>query len=437
MAVLHDSTLPNGLQVIALENHSVPLVTVIVAVRTGAFTQEPGQEGVPHLFEHMLFKSYNEDRRSWGAAMSDLDIAGYNGLTGDEVVRYFITLPSENVEGGMRALAELVRDPDFSDDDLVQERRVVLDELNRDRSSPFGQLSEEVNERLWTTAWGRKDPGGNQQALAGVNVKQLKQIFKRYYVPNNSALIVSGDVTAERAFKLANERFGHWPRQPDPFAGSPLVKPPPLARSGGIIHEQTHEEDVLILIRWQGPSTLTDPASTYAADILSSILDEHGSTFQKHLVDSGLFASCGISYLTRANVGPITLIAHTSVDSFPHAMTALSAELQRLGTTAAFTDEELEDAQQSRLVGNVLELEHWAAVGQEIAEFWGSADLGYFLTYSDRLAGGEPRSDQDVRRPLHGSFADDHWRHVPTGSAQGLQPVVVGFLNPQTPAPTQ
>ena len=64
--VIHDTTLANGLQVISAENHSVPLVTLMVVVHTGAFTQEPTQVGVPHLFEHMLFKSYNSDGRKWG-----------------------------------------------------------------------------------------------------------------------------------------------------------------------------------------------------------------------------------------------------------------------------------------------------------------------------------------------------------------------------------
>ena len=61
--------------------------------------------------EHMLFKTYmGDDRRNWDGRMGQLD-ATYNGMTDDEVVRYFVTLPSEKVEGGMRALAELVRDP--------------------------------------------------------------------------------------------------------------------------------------------------------------------------------------------------------------------------------------------------------------------------------------------------------------------------------------
>src|SRR5215472_17005157 len=56
--IVRDTTLANGLEVISVENHTVPLATVEVVVHTGAFTQDAGTEGVPHLFEHMLFRSY-------------------------------------------------------------------------------------------------------------------------------------------------------------------------------------------------------------------------------------------------------------------------------------------------------------------------------------------------------------------------------------------
>src|SRR5476649_2760766 len=72
--VVHDTVLANGLQVIAIENHQAPLATVEIVVHTGAFTQQNGEEGVPHLYEHMLFKAYSGPRDySWGRMMGDLD----------------------------------------------------------------------------------------------------------------------------------------------------------------------------------------------------------------------------------------------------------------------------------------------------------------------------------------------------------------------------
>ncbi len=426
--VVRDTVLANGLAVVSIENHAVPLVTVEVAVRTGAFTQEPGDEGVPHLFEHMLFKSYTGPRRSWGATMGELEAASYNGETGDEAVRYYITLPSASTEGGLRALAELVRDPDFTDDDLAQERHVVFDELDRDASDPIRHIYNAVGQRLWTTAWGRKDPGGDGQALTRVTAKRLDAVFHRYYVPNNSLVIVSGDVTAAQAFKLADERFGHWKRQPDPFASFVPLAIAPLPHPVGIIDQRTGLGDVLLLAEWQGPSVTTDPDGSYAADLLSTILDDAGSTFQARLVDSGLFTSCTVSYLTRANVGPIVLTAHTSLDSLPHALAALRDALQRLDAPEAFTDDELHDAQQSRRVETALMLEHRTAIAHELAEFWGSAGLPYFRTYADRTV--------DVSRVQLAAFARRYLVRkpfalgllVPTGSGDRVQPSVVAFM---------
>ena len=424
--VIHDTTLANGLQVISAENHSVPLVTLMVVVHTGAFTQEPGQVGVPHLFEHMLFKSYNSGGRKWGQEMSPLDIAAYNGETSNESVRYFIVLPSDKTEDGLRALAELVRDPTFRQEDLSDERHVVFDEINRDNSEPARQLSDEVGQRLWTTAWYRKNALGDPLSLLTVNPGILDQIFHRYYVPNNAALIISGDVPTGQAFKLANDRFGHWKRQPDPFAGFAAVTPPSLPRSRAIIDEHS-VSDVLLLIEWQGPSTSTNALSTYAADVLSSILDAPGSTFQQHLVDSGLFTACSVSYLTREHVGPISLTAHLSVDSVPRALAALTAELQHLDTPQAFSDDELDAARQRRSVEAALLLEHRTAAADEIAEFWTSAGLSYFMNYNDHLSAvTRPQIEAYVRRYVHAPMVVGLL--VPRNTGQSLNPAVGAFL---------
>src|SRR5579871_3111384 len=95
---VHDTTLANGMEVIAIENHAVPLVTIAVVVKTGAFTQEPGDEGVPHLFEHMLFKSYIDDNQhTFQMEIGRLD-AEYNGATSEENVNYWVMLPSSNFD---------------------------------------------------------------------------------------------------------------------------------------------------------------------------------------------------------------------------------------------------------------------------------------------------------------------------------------------------
>jgi len=153
--------LPNGLEVIVVENRGVPLVTIEVDVRNGSFTQGPQFEGLSHLYEHMFFKAnteYPQPDRFVGRA-SELG-AVFNGQTREEVVNYYVTLPADSLEAGMRFLAAPLKGPLFRQDELERERAVVIGEYDRNESSPFYHFSTAIDKALWTTAWSRKNPLG-------------------------------------------------------------------------------------------------------------------------------------------------------------------------------------------------------------------------------------------------------------------------------------
>jgi zinc protease len=165
--------------------------------------------------------------------------------------------------------------------------------------------------------------------------------------------------------------------------------------------------------------------------MLSAIADQPGSSFHRHLIDTGLFASCQISYLTRTHVGPITLTAHMSVDSAKRAMIVLATELQHLADSDAFTNDELVNARQSRRVGLALELQEHESMADDVAEFWGSAGLPYFRTYADRMgAVNREQMQQFAKRYLIGTPMSIGLL-VPPATGQQLRPAVVAFLGAQ------
>src|SRR5574342_596921 len=92
---IHQTRLDNGLDVIVVENHAVPLATVLVAVHNGAFTQDSAEDGMAHLYEHLLFRSYHGRPDAFGIEVTRLNGA-YNGATAEEVVYYYVTVPSKN-----------------------------------------------------------------------------------------------------------------------------------------------------------------------------------------------------------------------------------------------------------------------------------------------------------------------------------------------------
>ncbi len=155
-----------------LEDHSVPLATVLVAVRNGAFTQRPGKRGIAHVYEHMLFRTYKGNPSKFGEDASYLKAAS-NGQTEEGVVFYYMLLPSEKVDQAIEQLARLVTRERFRERDLQQEMPVILDELARDASDPANRLRRMEDRDLWGSDWYRKDVGGDSTSLKNVTLARL------------------------------------------------------------------------------------------------------------------------------------------------------------------------------------------------------------------------------------------------------------------------
>src|SRR4029453_12666546 len=119
--------LPNGLDVVILEDHSVPLVTVELAVRNGSFTEPPELNGLSHLFEHMFFKSNRATANSedYLQRIGQLGVA-YNGSTREEIVNYYFTTTTPNFPVALRLMRDSIRFPLFDEREFAREQQVVI-----------------------------------------------------------------------------------------------------------------------------------------------------------------------------------------------------------------------------------------------------------------------------------------------------------------------
>jgi len=376
-----DTTLSNGLHVIVVENHAVPLVTVELDVKNGAYTQTPEFEGLAHLYEHMFFKAnktipsqekYLQRTRQLGAQ--------WNGTTSDERVNYFITLGVDSVRAGMQFMEDAVRYPLFLQEELVRERPVVTGEFDRNEANPYFQLNRAMDTLLWTTAYySHKNTIGDRQIILTTTPEKMREIQHRYYVPNNSALILAGDVTPANGFRMATEVFGDWPRGEDPFA-TPIPDPPPLTKTKAVVVEQPVEAATLVL-KFDGPSVTRDPASTYAADVLSSILNKRTSALSKRLLDSGLAYYANLSYYTLAHTGPISLFLQVDPAKALDAKRALLEEVTKMGDSTYVTQQELADAQTELGIQALYEREQTSEWAHTIGFWWSVAGLDYYRNY--------------------------------------------------------
>ncbi len=409
--------LPNGLEVIVLPDASVPIVTVELAVRNGSFTEPPELNGLSHLYEHMFFKpnqavllSQCESILNAGGALSesgrqlcvnplrlksqigslaylkDADqLSIYNGTTQQEVVNYFYTTTSPYLASAIRLINDAVRYPTFDEQDFKEEKDVVVGEIDRNEANPFFYLTRTMSDKLFYKYPTRKNALGTRETVLSATTAKMRTIQSRYYVPNNSALVVTGDVKPDEVFKFAEQTFGSWERRKvEPFKEFPLVEHPPLPKSEGFIVEQP-VQNVLIQIGWQGPSIGKDDAATYAADVFSYVLSQPNSRFQRALVDSGLTAAADIGYLTQRNVGPISLTLVTTPEKAKVAVQAAYNEIAQFDKPDYFTDEELESAKTILESRDLFDREKLSDYTHTLSFWWSSAGIDYFRGYYKNL----------------------------------------------------
>lgn len=414
-------TLANGLEVIVLPDTGVPLVTVELAVRNGSFTEPPELNGLSHLYEHMFFKTNQavlllqcEYQASSGRTsplcgdaknlksrigdvsyLANIDNLGisYNGTTREEVVNYYFTTTSPYVNTAIRFINDSVRYPLFDETEFDNEKRVVVGEIDRNEANPYFYLNRAMMDKLFYKYPTRKNPLGTRESVLTATTDKMRMIQSRYYVPNNSALVVTGDVKPDEVFKEAEKTLGTWELRPvAPFKEFPLVEHPPLPKSEATIiekntgeEEQSSDENVFIQIGWQGPSIGKDDKATYAADVFSYILSQPDSRFQRNLVDSGIVSAAAIGYYTQRNVGPITLLLVTTPEKSKAALKAAYAEVAQFNQPNYFTNEELESSKTILEANDLFDREQSSEYAHTLSFWWSSTGIDYFRGYQKNL----------------------------------------------------
>jgi zinc protease len=238
---------------------------------------------------------------------------------------------------------------------------------------------------LYPGNFSRKNVIGDRQVILTTTPEKMRTIQRKYYVPNNSVLIVSGDVNPEKVFAIAQRELGSWKKSADPFVADPIPVIPALTKNQGVIVE-AGVGAVTVFVQWQGPSVGADPKSTYAADVFSDVLNDPGSKFQQRLVDSGLWQSMGVNYYTLNHVGPITISGQTSPQNLRKAIAALDAEIKKFNDPGYLDTGELEAVKAHRAVTSAFDRERASGFAHTLGFWWSVASLEYYMGYVDNMA---------------------------------------------------
>ncbi len=376
----------NGLEVIVVERHATPLMTVEIGVHNGAMTESPEYSGLSHLYEHMFFKGNKvlPDQLTYSARLRELGMM-FNGTTDNDRVNYFFTTTSDHYADAMTFMRDAITSPLFDAKELERERVVVTGEMDRAESDPGFLLWRAMEKLVFWKYPSRKNPLGDRKTVLSTTPEKMRTIQLRYYVPNNSVLVVVGDVHADDVFKRADDLYAGWTKAPDPFVKFPLVHHPPIARSQVVVVTQP-VQTFSATLEWRGPSSLdASAAQTYPANLLNLLVGDPGSKFQKVLVDSGACVRASLNWSTERDVGPISVDFEAAEGKVDVCVSAVVAELPKIKAPDYFTDDELKNAAHVIDVGFAKQREGTESYAHLITFMWANADEPYYATYSDRV----------------------------------------------------
>ena len=213
--------LKNGLTLLVHEGHKAPIVAVNTWYHVGSKNEKPGKTGFAHLFEHLMFSGSENFNTTYINAMEHIGATNLNGTTNNDRTNYFENVPTSMLDYVLFAESDRMGHllPVLDQKKLDLQRGVVQNEKRQGENQPYGIVEELVVKNTypvghpysWTVI-------GEMQDLDAASKADVDEWFKTYYGPNNTTLVIAGDITPEVARQKVEKYYGEIP------AGPPIAK---------------------------------------------------------------------------------------------------------------------------------------------------------------------------------------------------------------------
>ncbi len=215
-------TLKNGMRVVVVENHRVPIVNHMVWYRVGAADEPPGMSGVAHFLEHLMFKGTKTLKPGEFSEIVARNGGQENAFTSQDYTGYFQNVAADRLETVMKIESDRMTNLVLTDEIVKPERDVVLEERrSRTENRPGSLLSEQSSAALYANHPYGMPVIGWAHEIEELSTENALEFYRRYYTPANAVLVVAGDVTPEKVRTLAERYYGVIPSRPVPPRARP------------------------------------------------------------------------------------------------------------------------------------------------------------------------------------------------------------------------
>jgi predicted Zn-dependent peptidase len=205
--------LKNGLHVVLHQDKSAPVVAVSVMYHVGSKNEQTDRTGFAHFFEHLLFEGSDNIKRGEFMKIVSSNGGQNNANTTQDRTFYYEVFPSNQLETGLWLESERMLHPVINEIGVKTQNEVVKEEKRmRVDNQPYGNFLGEVMKRLFTKHPYNWVPIGSMEHLDAATLQEFIAFNKKYYTPNNAALVIAGDIDIEKTKKLVEAYFAEVPK---------------------------------------------------------------------------------------------------------------------------------------------------------------------------------------------------------------------------------
>jgi predicted Zn-dependent peptidase len=381
--------LDTGLRLITETMPQVRSVTIGVWLMRGSRHETDQQAGIAHFVEHMLFKG--TDSRSAEDIAQAIDSIGgqLDAFTAKEYAGYYIKVLDEHLPLAVELLSDIVMRPAFEAEEVVRERKVILEEIKMVEDTPDDLVHELFTQQFWEGHPLGRPILGTRETVEAFNSDSLKDYFGRAYVAPNMIVSAAGNLDHERVRELVSTAFAALgPHGEDVAQRPPTVKPSVLLKTKEL--EQSH-------ICLGTNSYQQNHEDRYVSYILNSVLGGSMSSrlFQNVREKRGLAYSVFSGMSAYRDAGNLTIYAGCAADAVEEVIDLSVEELRGLKRTPV-PDDELKRAKDHLKGSLMLSLENTASRMSHLARQEIYFDRHF--TLDETLAGVQRVSSGDIQR---------------------------------------
>ncbi len=412
-------TLDNGLRVIIQEAPESPLVTVGVWVRAGSSRETAETNGSAHMLEHLLFKGTT--RRAAGELDEAIEALGsqLKANTSRDWMQIRATVPTAWWKEALDVVADAVQNAALRDADFEREQMVVLDELAREQNDPVRVATRAAWEAMYPTHPYRFPEGGTRVSVLGLTAESVREFYRQWYVPNNAAVVVVGNVASADAVAAVTAQFAGW---------KPAGAVPPFARmdnppAAPVRTDLTGRLPVTVMVVGVMGPAMSDPKDVLAMDSLLFLLTGKGGVLNERLVNERRLARViDGDFLTQRDRSLFTVSVALAPDADPKQV---EDEVLAAFTRAAAEPPTAADLTRARreLIGTWLfDIETTEGLAHNLGFYESLSALPFGIAYEENVMALTP---EEIRHAAE-TYLDPN-RRV-TVVVQGVRPVA-----PQAP----